>query len=95
MDFSLRATLPQIMNADLNTTYNFRTSYFFMNMEHVFYSNTSQGNNTESERVFLPKGYHKKRYDYLRNTVPHDSHPEAHRFLDYEDLPYWNFIKWF
>ena len=56
VDFSLRKTLPKIMNADIPSVYNFRTSIYVPAMEHVFYSNTSAGNNTESERVFLMPG---------------------------------------
>jgi len=32
------------------------TSIFVPRMKHVFYSNTSAGNSTESERVFLNNG---------------------------------------
>lgn len=32
------------------------TSIYVKRMNHVFYSNTSAGNNTESERVFLNNG---------------------------------------
>ena len=46
--------MPKIMSEDWNTTFNYRTSYYFINMEHVFFSNTTAGNRTESERVFLP-----------------------------------------
>lgn len=64
MDYSLRRTLPQIMQADLPTTYNFKTSIYILNMALVFYSNTTAGNNTESERIFLQAGEQKIRFDY-------------------------------
>lgn len=48
VDFSLRATIAQIIQADLNTTFNFANSIYLINMADVFYSNTTLGNNTES-----------------------------------------------
>ena len=51
------------MSADDKALDNYRTSIYVKNMEHVFYSNTSAGNDTESELVYLKPGQHRIRKD--------------------------------
>lgn len=63
VDFSLRKTLSKIMNADNSAGNNYRTSIYIPDMDHVFYSNTSVGNDTESEKVYLRPGQHRIRFD--------------------------------
>jgi len=51
------------MAADIKALNNYRTSVYVVNMDHVFYSNTTAGNRTESERVYLPPGQFKINVD--------------------------------
>ena len=44
------------MAADNKALNNYRTSIYVENMDHVFYSNTSAGNRTESEKIYLRPG---------------------------------------
>jgi hypothetical protein len=74
------------MQADLNTQYNYMTSIYVKRMNHVFYSNTSAGNNTESERVFLNNGQKKIRIDYLGNsTFPKGGNSSLYTFYENKD----------
>lgn len=69
-DFSLRATLPQIMQADLPSWHNYKNSIYIKSMEAVIYSNTTDlvgnpiGERSESERVFLWANAFKYRADF-------------------------------
>ena len=63
VDFSLKRTLSKIINADNKALDNYRTSIYVPSMNLVFYSNTSAGNATESEKVFLRPGQRKIRFD--------------------------------
>ena len=58
-------------------------------MEHVFYSNTTAGNFTESERVYLVLGIeYNLRYDFYKNFTGRDPNSAEKLFLnnyvDYE-----------
>lgn len=53
VDFSLRRTLSKIISADEKALYNYRNSIYVPAMSIVFYSNTSIGNGSESEKVCL------------------------------------------
>ena len=93
VDYSLRRTLPQIMQADLNTELNYRTSIYIKSMSLVLYSNTTAGNNTESERVFL-KDQQKIRYDYQGQAtgINTTSKEISAGFVKYELKPWYNFV---
>jgi hypothetical protein len=97
VDFSLRRTLSKIINADNKALYNYRTSIYVPAMDHVFYSNTSAGNFTESENVYLGPGQHRIRFDYkgsytgevVSSTGTASIIPG---YVQYEDMIWWTFV---
>lgn len=67
-------------------------------MDHVFYSNTSAGNFTESEKVFLSPGQHRIRFDHkgqytggvISSTGTESITPG---YVKYEEMIWWVFVQ--
>jgi hypothetical protein len=85
------------MQADLASKYDYRTSIYVPLMDLVIYSNSSAGNNTESEKVFLQPGKYKVRYDYKLGFTGKNNGAStdvfAPNFVAYEDQPYYAWVQ--
>lgn len=90
----MRAQMPYIMAADHSAYFNFRVNIYYEALDTVYYSNTTVGQVTEAEQIYLPPDKYLFRSSYLSKvaTAP-DFDPLLFRRVTFKSQPHFRFVE--